>query len=267
MPIVPHFACAEPEPETVICRFLSFEKFRDLFANEELYFCRTDLLREADPQEGLPSEEYARSMLGVTGYDLKDELSLNHHLASDRQFSESYYINCWQLYEGETLHMWKAYGEGVLIFSRFELLREAVHSFLDVVHVGKVRYGEKHRQGLNLLDILFTKRQHFERERELRIVLESFNPLAGMNRHFDMDNFPHREPMDETNSIHKWVHPYKRRRIDLRSVVTELRVSPWATGEQLDEVRLWSRMKNLGTSVEYSELKSSFTPSPDELKI
>jgi hypothetical protein len=267
MPISPHFACVEPEPETVICRFLSFHKFRDLFANEELYFCRTDLLKEADPQEGLPPEEYARSILGLTRYDLNDELSLNHHLASDRQFSESYYINCWQLYEGETLHMWKTYGAGVLVFSRFDLLRKAINSFLDVVHVGKVRYSEKDLQGYNLLDLLFTKRQHFENEQELHIVLECFDPVAGINRHFDLDNFPHREPFDAINPIHEWVHKYKRRRIDLRSVVTEIRVSPWASEEQFDEVLLWSRAKNLAAPVKCSDLKSSFTPFPDELKI
>ena len=50
MPIVPHDACIEPAPGTSICRFVDLRKFRDLFANEELYFRRTDLFKESDPR-------------------------------------------------------------------------------------------------------------------------------------------------------------------------------------------------------------------------
>jgi hypothetical protein len=35
---------------------------------------------------------------------------------------EAYFINCWQIYEGETLEMWRTYGNGVAVFSRFDLL-------------------------------------------------------------------------------------------------------------------------------------------------
>jgi hypothetical protein len=37
MPVAPHVYVTEPPPYTVICRFIDFEKFRDLFADEELY--------------------------------------------------------------------------------------------------------------------------------------------------------------------------------------------------------------------------------------
>jgi len=49
MPITPHYACLEPPDDTVICRFMDFKKFRDLFANEELYLRRLDLFKETDP--------------------------------------------------------------------------------------------------------------------------------------------------------------------------------------------------------------------------
>jgi len=62
---------------------------------------------------------------------LYDELALNNDLAFARQVSESYFINCWQLFEGETLDMWKTYGNGVAIFSRFELLKSQLAPMLD----------------------------------------------------------------------------------------------------------------------------------------
>jgi hypothetical protein len=60
MPIVPHLACTHPPDDTVICRFMEFWKFRDLFATEELYFTRTDIFKDNDLWEALPSDEYVR---------------------------------------------------------------------------------------------------------------------------------------------------------------------------------------------------------------
>lgn len=131
MPIASHYACTEPPADTRICRFIDFPKFRDLFANEELYFRRVDLFKETDPQEALPSDEYVRATLGLQKYDLRDELKLNDDQAFNRQNSEAYFINCWQIYEGETLEMWKTYGNGVAVFSRFDLLRSALSAMLD----------------------------------------------------------------------------------------------------------------------------------------
>ena len=92
MPIIPHDACSEPSPDTVICRFLDLRKFRDLFANEELYFRRTDKFKGDDPNEGMPPDDYVRRSCGLTKYDLLDELALNNDQASNRQFSEMRYI-------------------------------------------------------------------------------------------------------------------------------------------------------------------------------
>ena len=36
---------------------MDLPKFRDLFANEDLYFRRTDLFKEIDPEEALPPDD------------------------------------------------------------------------------------------------------------------------------------------------------------------------------------------------------------------
>jgi hypothetical protein len=113
-------ACVEPPNYTVICRFIDFFKFHDLFANEEIYLRRTDLFKETDPQEGLPSDQYVRAVRGLHRFDLHDEVALNNAQAFSRQVSEGRFINCWQLFEGETLAMLGRYGKGVVIFSRYE---------------------------------------------------------------------------------------------------------------------------------------------------
>jgi len=266
MPLGQHPACTEPPADTRICRFIDLPKFRDLFANEELYFRRTDLFKETDPNEALPSEEYVRAALGLRRYDLRDELALNNDLAFARQNSEAYFINCWQLFEGETLAMWKTYGNGVAVFSRFDLLKSSLTAMLDDILLGVVHYGEKDMSGYNLIRFLYTKRRYFEKERELRAVLQCYDPVAGANRHYNLNNFPNREPLDELNPLHEWVHEFKRRRIDLKGLVTEVRLSPWATKDELDEVNLWVRAKFPSCPVTSSDLTSPLTPTLEDLR-
>ena len=77
-----------------------------------------------------------------------------------------------------------------------------------------------------------------------RAVLCCYDPVAGNNRHFNEFNFPSREPLDDVNARHKWVHDFKRRRIDVNPLLTGIVVSPWASDEVFDEVKLWAKLKN-----------------------
>lgn len=265
MPIIPHEACSEPTPDTVICRFLNLRKFRDLLASEELYFRRADLLKSDDPNEGLPPDGYVRRARGLEKYHLFDELALNHDQASNRQFSEMRYIQCWQIFEGETLDMWARYG-CVAIFSRFDHLRSALDSMLDEIQVGLVRYDDADPHRYNVINFLFTKRECFDKERELRAVLTSCDPFGGNNRHFGLNGFPNREPLDNENPLHEWVHKCKRRRVDLKALVTEIRLSPWATKNEVDEVHAWVKAKSFTCPLGLSDLNSPLTPTLEQFR-
>ena len=129
-----------------------------------------------------------------------------------------------------------------------------------------LRYGEKDMTGYNLIRFLYTKRRHFAKERELRVVLECYDPVAGMNRHYNLNNFPNREPLNDLNPLHEWVHECKRRRIDLKALVTEVRLSPWATKDEFEEVNTWVKCKNFPCLVTRSDLTSTITPTLEELR-
>src|SRR5258708_33328488 len=105
MPITPHRYVEAPPDDTVICRFMDFPKFRDLFANEELYLRRVDLFKEDDPWEALPSDEYIRARLGLRRYNPANELRLIEEQAFLRQNSEGNFITCWQILDAGTLLM------------------------------------------------------------------------------------------------------------------------------------------------------------------
>ena len=115
--------------------------------------------------------------------------------------------------------------------------------------------------GYNTINFLFTKQQHFHMERELRVVLQCYDPMASANRNYDKNSFPHREPLDE-NPLHEWVHDCKRRRIDLKAMITEIRVSPGATKEEVEEVWWWRKNKGLEVPITSSNLAIPRTAIP-----
>ncbi len=179
-------------------------------------------------------------------------------------------FNVGKMYEGETLDMWYRYtgGSGAAIFTRFSILKDILHSLIDEITAGCVRYGNQHERH-NLIDFLSTKRKHFAKERELRIVLSSYDPAGRANRHIDANGYPHREPLDEgdeENPLHAWVHDHKRRRIDLKALLTEVRCSPWITDAEAQEVSEWMKVKQFDCPVKPSELTSAFTPTVEEFR-
>ena len=70
MPILSQDKKIEPSDDAEIWRFLKMGYFRDLVANEELYFRRPDLYKTDDPNEGLPTDGYVRQILNLNRYVL-----------------------------------------------------------------------------------------------------------------------------------------------------------------------------------------------------
>ena len=240
----------EPEnPDAVIWRFMKMEKFRDLLATGELYFCRADLF--PDESEGLAPEEYL-PMLGLNPLDLRDRQELDHHIGSDAQFRESFYISCWHLLRDETCKMWKEYGDdGVAICSRYRLLKSALDAMRDRAFLGLVRYGSNHLTGWNLFRFITTKRMEYANEGEVRALLWITDPLAGINRHFDTDNRAHSRPLTPPPDRVLKGH---RRRVDLQALVTGIVVTPWASSTTFDEINQLVRNNGYAIPVQPSEL-------------
>jgi hypothetical protein len=265
MPVVPYLNQIEPSEDAVIWRFIDLRKFRDLMASEELYFRRTDLL--FDKTEGLPLDQYARRVLGLDPYGINDCVSPNNHLGFFAQNREFYYITCWQLYGEETLDMWEQYGhDGVAVCSRYGLLKSAMDGLPDEAHVGLVRYGTAHLENtFNALEFITAKQLQYSEEREVWAWLTSIDPLAGGDRHSDLNGFPHPMALD-VNPRHSWVPECKRRRIDLHSLLTDIVISPWAEGEAVEEIKLWVGLKGFPDSLKHSELASVQAPTLEQFR-
>ena len=263
--MVPHDKQTEPPDDAKIWRFFKLDYFRDLVANEELYFRRADTYKSTDPNEGLPTDGYLRRTIGLQPYVIADELELNHHQGSGRLHNECYYLSCWNLADtSNRLRMWYGYApSGVAVRSEYGRLKAALSGFLDDVHLGKVRYGDQQMTGYNALQILFTKSQAYEWETEVRAAVCSNDPVGGQARNYRDTSFPHREPQDDLNPIHSWVQVCKRRRIRVNDLLLEIAVSPWASEETFEEVRgSWANVRGLRLPVRYARAARKVGQSP-----
>jgi len=267
MPVKPYWSQVEPAKDAELWRFMDLWKFRDFMASEELYFRRADLY--ADKNEGLPPESYALRVLGLNPYDIIDRAKLNNHLGSLAQDREAFYISCWYLYaEGlETLAMWETYGcDGVAICTRYELLHDALNRLHDDAFLGSVQYGTEHlTDRFNGMEFITTKDRKYAPEREVRALIMSGDPLGSGNRHMDLKDHLHPRPL-AVYPRNCWVPDSKRRRIDLRALITDVVISPWAEPDAVEEVNLWLQTKQFDVLARRSNLTSLITPTVAEFR-
>ena len=255
----------EPDDlDAPVWRFLNQQKFEDLLSTGELYFPRADLFKQ-DDQEGLPPEDYLPA-LRMDRFDLRDALELNHHIGAVRQFRESFYVSCWHLFHQETLAMW-AFGT-VAVCSTYRRLKAALDSLdpADHPHLGMVRYGSTHLTGWNTMRFITTKREQFRDEREVRALLWIRDDYAGINRHFDENNFPHDHPLTPPDPDR--VPAGHRRAVDLASLLTEIVLGPWTSTETRASVRNALSQTGRDIAVRDSDLARhvDLLPTAEELR-
>jgi hypothetical protein len=235
-------------------------------ANEELFLCRCDLYKKNDPQDGIPSDAYVRAQLKLRRYDIPDERTLISNQGSNRLFTEMFYLSCWNLYtKKHEMQMWQQYArDGVAVQTTFARMQAAVNQFPDEMHIGVVRYGDEDMTRYNLLQFMFTKGTKFNWESEVRIAMCSPDPKGGQARNYDENNVAHREALDHLYQRHSWVHPYKRRRLLLKDVITGIAISPWAPEAVANEVKQeWASIGQHKVPVD-AHLSSSLIPSPED---
>ena len=267
MSIQPYWSQKEPPKDSVLWRFMDLRKFRDLMASEEIYFRRADLF--TDKSEGLPPEDYALRVLGLDPFNIDDRRQLNNHLGSLAQHRESCYVSCWYLFaQGlETLDMWELYGhDGVAVVTRYDLLYHALNGLSDEAQLGQIQYGTDHlTDRFNGLEFVTTKQQKYALDCEVRSLITAYDPLASGNRHIGLDNYPHPHPLP-MNPRNAWVPDCKRRRIDLRKLITDVVISPWAEPDAAEEFNLWVKLKGFPAAARQSGLSGGGTPTLAEFR-
>lgn len=224
------------DQDAPIWRFMNLRKFKDPFTTSELFFNRADRFPQ-DEQEGIPPEEYIIRARDLNPFDVKDRPELNNNLATLAQFRESMYVNCWYLFDQEKAYTWETYGEdGVAVVSTYARLKSALDALPpeDDAHLGLVRYGTRHLTRYNIMMFITTKREEFANDQEVRAMLWIRDDYAGINRHYDIDNFPHPRPLTAPDAGR--VKDFHRRKVDISALITEVVVNPKAAPPFLEEI-------------------------------
>jgi len=185
-----------PSKDTIIWRYMSFEKFLYLIMNEKLYLCRLDKL--TDQYEGtVPDNNRKNINLRLKKVPLitREEKieKYNHEIKRIHAFKQFTLINCWSMYEEESFALWKIYtkpGYGIAIKSKFGLLQDSLANNKEL-DFGIVEYNNKQATAETQTSIPVTKKIYYKYENELRVLLYDQYDNRGAT---DISNF---EPLYE----------------------------------------------------------------------
>lgn len=203
-----------PPKETIVWRYIDFTKFVDLITSSNLFFCRADNFD--DPFEGI--------------FRLKDYEDTKGMFESEHLTKKFYFLNCWHINQHQSDAMWRIFlktGNGIAIKSTVGKIIDSLKDTHDDVYIGRVYYRDF--ENLTFHDLMFEpqnriyggqggslsqynyKRISFEHEKELRLFHIN-TPIP----HTKIKGIP-REPL-----------PYKRVHVDLRDLIQEIVIAPFA---------------------------------------
>lgn len=181
-----HESFAQPDPEQVVWRYLTFTKLVALLETQALWFSPPQLL--GDPWEGAWTRANVKRMERL----LSSTEPIEDRGAKFRQILETMYVNCWHMNDAESAAMWRLYlsssAEGVVVRSTW---RDLTASLRDPgggsgVRGGAVRYvdfeADMTDDGGNFFFPISTKRLSFAYESEARLVLwrPDIEPQGGL---------------------------------------------------------------------------------------
>lgn len=160
-----------PDPDTIIWRYYSLDKFLSLLTTQTLFF--TSTVKFEDPFEGDYGEhtkEYIRQNYGENQYqrDFNTYEFLRKHT----------YISCWYENKHESDAMWKLYGNGIAIKSTFGAISALIPwSETELRHAGRINYIDYSVDPINVDNgwiSYFYKRRSFVHEQEVRFLLQEY---------------------------------------------------------------------------------------------
>jgi hypothetical protein len=163
-----------------IWRYIDFSKYVDLLDSKCLFFPRLSILRKDDSREGSFILFFCRHKLNRSA---KKSLKKNDEILPSKTF-----VSCWYLNNSVSAALWKLHSnsnDGIVIKSTVERLDRSLMLAGNDFHViqGPVVYGHEKVIGRKTNNpkslsfsgyaAIFTKRQCFKHEKELRLAIYS----------------------------------------------------------------------------------------------
>lgn len=201
------YSIPEPDPDLIVWRYITFDKFLDLINTKTIYLPRLDQFN--DLHEGyIP-------MPNPVSPPFWDVASQRHAWA----WRFITFASCWHSFEEENSLMWSPYGggDGVVIRSTAQKLAD-IASSMPNSYIAEVIYGPWPNPipSGGHMELPLRKRLEFKAESELRIVVENIDLAI-------IDDFPQ---LGSNPPLH-WP-TYMRAPFDGLPLIDEIRLLPGA---------------------------------------
>ncbi|HOO53175.1 MAG TPA: DUF2971 domain-containing protein [Methanothrix sp.] len=163
------------EEKAKIWRYMNFTEFVSILDRQELFFVRSDKLR--DKHEGSVSYFNIKNRHEVKG---KGYEKLSDAFPKD--IKEFTFINSWHLNLYESAAMWNLYAndkEGIAIQTTYKNLKECFNESPADIFIGVVFYIDYDTERIpedHTFDPYLYKRKSFEYEKELRAIIQGSPP-------------------------------------------------------------------------------------------
>lgn len=241
-----------PGDSDLLWRYMSFARYMALLNTSKLWFSRVD--KFDDPFEGAvtPFNAIMRENQ-MRENEILSRPSIRGHFDWYREGRRRmHYANCWHMSEIESNAMWEKYSsaETVALVADRSRFREALVTERDIF-LGKVDYRNYLPGTTDIVDDsngfgpIFTKRNNFGYEKEVRAVLLDVSDMASTTH--DSVTFP-KLLKDNPDGIEI--------EVDLGKLIKEVRVNPRAGSVFLRTVAASTESQGFGFRVLDSEMNA-----------
>lgn len=219
-----------PEANTIIWRYMNFEKLIALLETRTLSFCRLDLF--SDKFEGF----FSAPTINSPDLNLPETMKKALPTGSKQDRSKTF-VNCWTINKFECNLLWNTYLEnakGVAVQSTFKNVCDSFAEHKEhIIDPGIVEYldYEIDLMELNALKCSCSKQKFYESENELRFII--YSP----------------EISDDTRGI-----PVQT---DLSKLIEHIVISPFASTSFKESAKIIIEKYGFGSKIKKSRLEDN----------
>ncbi|MEO6568478.1 MAG: hypothetical protein ABIO94_06910 [Opitutaceae bacterium] len=161
-----------PPEDTVLWRFVNYDRFKSLLTDRKLYFRRADKFKDilegrfTEANRERPSKMFAAIAAHVTTADL---------LPIQESHRSHVYVNCWHKNPVENLRMWSEYSTGPEAIAVKTDLVSLFRSTTQEIKASNVHYVEESYsipEFHSLSALVHKRREKYEFENELRLIYQ-----------------------------------------------------------------------------------------------
>lgn len=235
--------CIAPNPDLVIWRYMSLQKFELMLKDKALFFCRAD--KFPDPFEGtIPKKELEYRIKSLNDSKSNESISNLH-----KRFKGQFLVNCWHINNGENDAMWRLYlkdNDGIAIKTTVKNLLNSLVNTEEEVNCSIVRYIDYEEdiwlpptiKGYNMFAPIVHKRKEFSHENELRLIRHIY-----LNTR-DIDEYWCEQPKEKGKDI----------RVDLNILINVIYTAPTSNEMQIAKIKHVLQKNGFDFQVEKSKL-------------